>query len=72
MDIKGIHVDQYFDILCNNEWGNIKIGSQILEIINFFLKAKHTRLIFPKIHEEVMYPHLTKYILAKFFVKTHT
>jgi hypothetical protein len=25
----------------------------------------HTCPVFPKIHEEVMYPHLTKYILAK-------
>jgi hypothetical protein len=42
MDTKGFHVDWYFYFIYNDEWGNIKIGSQILEIINFFLKAKHT------------------------------
>jgi hypothetical protein len=42
MDTKGFHVNQYFYFLYNDEWGNIKIGSQILEIMNSSLKAKHT------------------------------
>jgi hypothetical protein len=42
MDTKGFHVNRYFYSLNNDEWDNIKIGSQILEIINSSFKAKHT------------------------------
>jgi hypothetical protein len=40
--LKKLPCGSIFLFLYNDEWGNIKIGSQILEIINSSLKAKHT------------------------------